>query len=94
MEDPDKTPIETAIPSSAGIVAKVGTQPDPLAGVKALEKLAATALEAQWEKKSTRDLLATILFAVVGAVFPGAAQSILLVQLKPVITRAIEAGSK
>ncbi len=94
MSDPDLTPTEPLIPSAEGIIARAGTQPDPLAGAKALEKLAAKALQEQWEKKSTRDLLATILFAVVGAVFPGAAQSILLAQLKPVITQAIEAGSK
>lgn len=82
------------IPSAEGVIAKAGTQPDPLAALKQLEVQALGALVSTWEKKTTRDALASVLYTLIGAVFPGAAQSILLQQLKPAITIVIEAGSK
>jgi hypothetical protein len=87
----DKTP-PVLMPQSGVVVA--GKQPDPMAGVKAIEVVAVAALKEQWKKKSTRDVLATILFAVVGAVFPGSAQAILLTQLKPIITKVLETGAE
>lgn len=88
--DPGGVPI----PSSTGIVGKAGKQPDSLAPLKEIAHQAVVAVGEQWEKKSTRDTVATLLYFVIGKLLPGAAQSILLTNLKPAITALIETGSK
>lgn len=76
------------IPAAAGIVAKVGTQPIPW-----FLDLNGDGIP-DWQQKGVRDFIATVLYSIVGALVPGAAQSMALKQLEPAITTVIEAGSK
>ncbi len=85
MTDPDSTPTQPTIPAASGIVAIAGRQPVPEILIKVQEL---------WSKKSTRDMIAAILYAIVGALVPGAAQSLVLKELEPHITAIIETGSK
>lgn len=94
MSDDTPTVPEMPLPSAKDIVATAGKEPDRLASMKDLMHQAVEALSTEWEKKSTRDALAGFLYFAIGKLFPGAAQSILLERLRPVLVTIIETGSK
>ncbi len=91
MSDPTRTPTDPVIP--AAIISTLGTEPGPAAGIKALAKKLEAHLEAQWDKKETRDEAADVLFMVLDAI-PAPALKPILSWLKPFVVAAIEHGAK